>query len=77
MLHSGSRMHADTLLGKEIDQQRTRAAVPLGEKGNLIALVLADTVQIDVEEIGRVKRTALGLGVELSAKDRPSLVDDT
>jgi len=43
----------------------------------LAVLVLQNAVQVDVEEVGRVERTALGLGMELSAEDRARLVNHT
>lgn len=46
-------------------------------EGELAVLVLLHTVDVDVEEVRRVKWAALGLGVELSAEDGTRLVDHT
>lgn len=75
--HTSSRLHANTLLGKQVNQQWARAAVALRVEGRLAVLVLLYTVQIDVEEVGRVKRASLRLGVELCAEDGSRLVDHT
>lgn len=75
VLHSNGRLNTHTLLGQQVDEQRAGAAVTLGVETSLAVLVLQHTVQVDIEEVGRVKGTALGLGVELGAEDRARLVD--
>lgn len=77
VLHADSGLHTDTLLGKQINQQRAGEAVPLWVEHGLAGLVLAHTVNVDVEEVRGVQRTALGLGVELCAEDGARLVDHT
>lgn len=75
VLHTDGRLDADTLFGEKVDQERAGTAVTLGVQTGLAVLVLLHTVQVDVEEVGRVEGTALGLGVELGAEDRARLVD--
>lgn len=75
VLHADGGLDTHTFLGQEVHQQRAGTAVTLGVQTGLAVLVLLHTVQVDVEEVGRVEGTALGLGVELSAEDRARLVD--
>lgn len=49
----------------------------MGVQTGLALLVLLDAVQVDIEQVGRVKGTALGLGVELGAENGARLVDHT
>lgn len=69
-----SGVHANTLLAKEVDEQRARLVVALGESG-LVVLVLLDVLDVLVEEIRRVHWSTLGFGVELRAEDGAGVVD--
>lgn len=42
---------------------------------DLVTLVLLHAVEIGIEEVGGVERTAFGFRMELRAEDRPGLVD--
>lgn len=77
VLHTNGRLHTNTLLGQDVNQERVGAAVPLGMELGLVVLVAQHAVEVDVEEVRGVKRTSLGLGVELSAEDGARLVDHT
>lgn len=77
ILHARSRLHTNTLLGQQVHQQRTRAAITLRVEGRLVVLVLLHAIQVDVEEVRRVERTSLSLRVELGAEDRARLVDQS
>ena len=70
-------LNTDTLLGEQVNQQRAGTAVTLGVETGLVVLVLENAVQVDVEEVRGVQRTALGLRVELGAEDGARLVDHT
>lgn len=71
------QVDAHSLLGQEIDEQRTRLAVSIGLRSGLALLILENVVEIHVKQIRRVQRTALGFGMELSGEDGTRLVDQT
>jgi len=75
--HTRRRRHVHTLLCKQIHEQRTRQAVPLRMESCLVLLVLLHAFEVGVEEVGRVERAAFGFRVELRAKYRARLVDQT
>jgi hypothetical protein len=69
-------MNTDTLLAHQIDEDSAGLVVLVGELG-LVVLVLLDVLDVLVEQVTRVERSALGLGVELGAEDRAGVVDQT
>lgn len=68
-----SWVHTNTLLAEQVDKKCARLVID----GGLFALVLLDIVNVLVEQVGRVKRTALGFGMELSAEDGSGDVDQS
>lgn len=77
VLDALGKINADSLLGQQIHQQRTRFAVSLGLESGLALPVLVDIVQVHVEQVGRVKGPTLGLGMELRREDGARLMDQT
>jgi len=71
--HAGS--NADTLLGEQVNEQRARAVGHVGVERRLRLLVLGNAVDVGIEQVARVERTTLGLGVELGAEDGTMLVN--
>jgi hypothetical protein len=69
-------VNTDTLLAHQIDKDSARLVVLVRELG-LEVLVLLDILDVLVEQVSRVERSALGLGVELGAEDRSGVVDQT
>jgi hypothetical protein len=68
-------VHTDTLLAEQIHQERARLVIPVGEH-SLVVLVLLHALNVLVEEICRVHRSTLGLGMELSREDGTGVVDE-
>jgi hypothetical protein len=68
------RVHAHTLLAKEVDQKRAGLVVPLRES-SLVVLVPLHVLNVLIKEIRRVHRAALGFRVELRAEDGARVVD--
>lgn len=77
LLLTPSSFHADTLLAEEISQKRGGSAITLRLEDRLVCLVFLDAVEVDVEQVGRILRTALGFRMELGAEDGSGLVDQT
>lgn len=69
-------MYANTLLAKKIDKKRARLVVPVREC-SLVLLVLLDVLDVFVEKVRGIERSALGLRMELSAEDGTGVVDQT
>lgn len=72
-----TRGNTNTLLCKQVNKQRAGAVGHVGVQRSLSLLVLLHTVDVGVEQVARVERSTLGLGVELGAEDRTVLVDHT
>jgi hypothetical protein len=71
------RSDTNTLLGKEVDHEGIRPGPATALEDVVGLLVLFDGLEVGVEQVARVERTALGFGVELGREDGTSLVDHT
>lgn len=69
-------MHPDTLLAEQVNQNRAGLVALVGKAG-LVVLVLLHVFNVLVEQVRRVKRSALGLGVELRAENRARVVNQS
>jgi len=71
------RGNTNTLLSKEVDHEGIRPGPATALENIVGLLVLLDGLEVCVEKVARVERTALGLRVELGREDGTSLVDHT
>ncbi len=69
------RPNSHPLLRQNIHQQWTWSPFPLGLEDSLILLEFLHAVEVGVEEIGGVERTAFGFGVKLGAEYWAGLMD--
>ena len=63
--HPNGRLHANSFLCQEINQERVRSTVTLGLKGGLALLVLEHVLQIHVKEVGRIQWPTFRFRMEL------------
>ena len=70
-------MNTNTLLAEQVNEDSAGLVALVGGKGGLEVLVLLHVLNILVKQVSGVKRSALGLGVELSAEDGARVVDET
>jgi hypothetical protein len=71
------RSDTDTLLGKEVDHERIGPGPATALEHIVGLLVLFDGLEVGIEQVAGVKRTALGFGMELGREDGTGLVDHT
>ena len=71
------RSNTDTLRGEEVDHEGIRSGPATALEDIVGLLVLLDGLEVGVEQVAGVERTALGFGVELRREDGTSLVDHT